>query len=64
MRYESLGKEDDCDDLSCILKPFVGTLREVKPVRQSLASNRKQVLRGVRVTGVAKRRQRVPKPCH
>jgi hypothetical protein len=34
------------------------------PARQSLASGRKRVLRGARVTGTAKRRQRVSGPCH
>lgn len=35
-----------------------------KPVRESLTSARKRVLRGGRVTGPAKRRQRVRKPCY
>jgi hypothetical protein len=41
-------------------KPFVGTLRVIKPVRQRLASDRKRVLRGGGVTRPAKRRQPVP----
>jgi hypothetical protein len=61
LRYESLGKEDNEHDVS--LKPFSGTLRVSKPVRKSLANNRKRVLRGAGVTRPAKRRQPVPKPC-
>ena len=57
MRQESLGKEEE----PRTRKPFVGTLRVINPVRQSLASSRKRVLRGVGVTRTAKRRQRVPK---
>jgi len=62
LRHESLGKEDDEHDVSW--KPFIGTMRVTKPVRQSLASSRKRVLRGVGVTRPAKRRQRVRKPCY
>ena len=50
-------------DVGYNLKPFVGTLRVIKPVRESLANSRKRVLRGVGVTRPAKRRQPVPKPC-
>ena len=50
-------------DVGYNLKPFVGTLRVIKPVRKSLANSRKRVLRGVGVTRPAKRRQPVPKPC-
>src|SRR5437867_1665023 len=49
-------------DARRIVKPFVRTLRVTNPSRQSLASSRKRVLRPVRVTGGAKRRQPVPKP--
>jgi hypothetical protein len=45
-------------------KPFVGTLRVTSPVRQSLASSRKRVLRGAGATRAAKRRQRVSGPRH
>ncbi len=31
LRHESVGKEDDEHDVS--LKPFIGTLRVLKPVR-------------------------------
>src|SRR4051812_3079771 len=58
VRQEKLGKGG-----SHKRKPFVGTLRVTSPVRQSLASGRKRVLRGVRATGAAKRRQRVSGPC-
>ena len=50
-------------DVGYIEKPFNGTLRVVKPVRESLANSRKRVLRGVGATRPAKRRQPVPKPC-
>jgi hypothetical protein len=43
-------------------KPFVGILWVTNPTRQSLASSRKRVLRPVRVTHRAKRRQPVLKP--
>src|SRR5260370_10176891 len=49
-------------DARRIVKPFVRTLRESNPSRQSLASSRKRVLRPVRVTGGAKRRQPALKP--
>jgi hypothetical protein len=45
------------------LETFRRTLRVTNPVRESLASDRKRVLRPVRVTHRAKRRQRVPRPC-
>jgi len=44
-------------------KPFAGTLRVTNPVRQSLASSRKRVLRGPGATRAAKRRQRVSGSC-
>jgi len=58
---QSLGR----GDVSCHReqKPFVGT-QWVNPTRQSVICSRKRVLRGVRVTGAAKRRQPVQKPCY
>jgi hypothetical protein len=44
LRHESLGKEEE----TRTQKPFAGTLRVTNPVRQSLASSRKRVLRGGR----------------
>ena len=46
------------------MKLLIGTLCGREPVRQSLTGSRKRVLRGVWVTGTAKRRQRVQKPCY
>jgi hypothetical protein len=43
LRQESSGKEEVLD----ALKPFSATLRVTNPVRQSLASSRKRVLRAV-----------------
>ncbi len=46
------------------MKLLIETLCGREPVRQSVTGSRKRVLRGVRVTGTAKRRQRVQKPCY
>jgi hypothetical protein len=46
------------------MKLLIGTLCGLMPIRQSVTGSRKRVLRGVRVTGTAKRRQRVQKPCY
>ena len=44
------------------MKPFDGTLRVTNPAPESLANTGKRVQRPVRVTGGAKRGQRVPRP--
>ncbi len=46
-----------------VLKLCGGTRWVTNPTRQRLATRRKRVLRGDRVTGAAKRRQRVCRPC-
>jgi hypothetical protein len=59
LRHESLGKEEE----TRTQKPSSGTLRVTNPVRQSLASSRKRVLRGRRRLSLRKRRQPVLRPC-
>ena len=57
VRQESLGKGE------AIAETFRWDLAGNQPRPAELASSRERVLRGVRVTGAAKRRQRVSGPC-